>query len=75
VLLEAGTLLVGEIDDELTSLVTGRAGVVAPGEAGRAGALAELGHARLVAGEPAEPALLRPVYLRPPAIGPQQRTG
>jgi len=69
------TLLVGEIDEELTALLAERAGDLAeiaePTTVGRAIALAELGHARLEAGTPQEPALVAPVYLRPPAIGPQ----
>jgi tRNA threonylcarbamoyladenosine biosynthesis protein TsaB len=65
-----GALVTGEVDDALAAMLAGRATV---GEAreGRARALAVLGYARLRAGETAEPALLRPVYLRPPAIGPQ----
>ena len=50
----------------------GLATVREPAAEGRARSLAELGYARLRAGETAEAALLRPVYLRPPAIGPQQ---
>ena len=65
-----GALVTGEVDDALAAMLAGRATV---GEAreGRARALAALGYARLRARETAEPALLRPVYLRPPAIGPQ----
>jgi len=67
------TLLAGEIDDELAALVAGRAEIAPPATTGRAVALAELGHARLEAGTTHEPALVIPVYLRPPAIGPQKR--
>jgi len=71
---EAGTLVVGEIDDKLSALLEGRDVTVrGPTAEGRARSLAELGFARWQAGETAEPALLRPVYLRPPAIGPQQQ--
>ncbi len=69
------TLFVGEVDDELAALLVsateGRA-VVAAGTASirRAGWLAELGWSRLQAGAQAEAALLRPIYLRPPAIDP-----
>jgi hypothetical protein len=75
--LECPALLVGEVDETLAEAV--RAGTrfevrTPPTVASvrRAGALAELGWTRLVAGEPADPALLMAVYLRPPAIGPQQ---
>jgi tRNA threonylcarbamoyladenosine biosynthesis protein TsaB len=66
------TLFVGETDERLTSLLGEIAVVASPAASVRhAAALAELGHARLAAGQTDEPALLRPVYLRPPAIGPQ----
>ncbi len=69
------TLLTGEIDEELTALLTERAGnraeIIAPATLGHSVALAELGHARLEADAAHEPALVAPVYLRPPAIGPQ----
>jgi tRNA threonylcarbamoyladenosine biosynthesis protein TsaB len=71
------TLLTGEIDEELMALLTERAGDLAeiaePTNLGRAVALADLGHARLEAGTTHEPALVAPVYLRPPAIGPQKQ--
>ena len=71
------TLLCGEIDDELAALITERAAdlseIAAPATVGRAVALAELGHARLEAGAAPEPALVAPIYLRPPAIGPQKQ--
>lgn len=71
--LAKGTLVVGEVDETLAELLEGRAVAVhAPAAEGRARSLAELGFARLRAGTAAEPALLRPVYLRPPAIGPQE---
>ncbi len=70
-------LLAGEIDEELTALIAERAGDLAeiaePATVGRAVTLAELGHARLEAGTPHEPALVAPVYPRPPAIGPQKQ--
>jgi tRNA threonylcarbamoyladenosine biosynthesis protein TsaB len=66
-----GTLVVGEIDDKLSMLLEGRAVAVrGPAGEGRARSLAELGFARWQTGQTAEPALLLPVYLRPPAIGP-----
>ena len=71
------TLFAGEIDEELTALLAERAGdfaeIAEPATQGRAVALAELGYARLEAGAPHEPALVAPVYLRPPAIGPQKQ--
>jgi len=65
-----GTLVVGEVDEELAGLLD-RLGVtiLEPAAEGRARSLAQLGYARLSARETAEAALLRPVYLRPPAIG------
>ena len=64
------TLVVGEVDEELAGLVEKLDVLVRePAAEGRARSLAELGFARLSAGETAEAALLRPVYLRPPAIG------
>lgn len=66
-------LIAGEVDEELRSAVASVDGVSCgpASEEGRARSLAALGSRRLVAGAPSEPALLRPVYLRPPAIGPQ----
>jgi tRNA threonylcarbamoyladenosine biosynthesis protein TsaB len=69
-----GSLVVGEIDEKLIALLGGRDVTIRGAAAeGRARSLAELGFARWRAGEMAEPALLRPIYLRPPAIGPQER--
>ncbi len=67
------TLLSGEIDDELAALIADRAEIAAPATVGRATALAKLGQARLEAGGAHEPALVAPIYLRPPAIGPQKQ--
>lgn len=66
------TLLVGEVDDALAELL-GKTAIVASPAASvrRAGALAELAYRRLAAGQADEAALLAPVYMRPPAIGPQ----
>jgi tRNA threonylcarbamoyladenosine biosynthesis protein TsaB len=73
------TLFCGEIDDALAALLRetapGLATIAEPSETGRATALAALGHARLIAGGPHEPALVAPIYLRPPAIGPQPPAG
>jgi tRNA threonylcarbamoyl adenosine modification protein YeaZ len=67
---QSGSLLVGEVDDALASKFA--AGVtVRTDEIGRASALADLGFRRLAAGRVDEAALLVPIYLRPPAIGPR----
>lgn len=71
------TMFVGEIDDELIAYLHQELGDLAVIDAtvtGRATALAALAHARLAAGAPHGPALLVPIYLRPPAIGPQTAT-
>ncbi|MEK7248464.1 MAG: hypothetical protein AAB092_08335, partial [Chloroflexota bacterium] len=61
-----------EIDERLTSHLGALAIIASPAASVRhAAALAELGYARLAAGRTDEPALLKPIYLRPPAIGPQ----
>ncbi len=70
------TLFVGEVDDTLAAGLQEAAGdraVIASPAAStrRAAALAELAHVRLAAGQRDDLRLLRPVYLRPPAIGPQ----
>jgi len=68
-----GALVVGEIDERLSDLLQGRKVTLrGPALEGRARSLARIGFARLSSGELAEPALLRLVYLRPPAIGRQQ---
>jgi tRNA threonylcarbamoyladenosine biosynthesis protein TsaB len=69
------TLVVGEVDEGLASFLTEATGgkaTVAPAAARvrRAAGLAELGFARLQAGGATSPALLRPLYLRPPAVSP-----
>ncbi len=71
--MEEGSLVVGEVEEAFARMVEGRAVIREVAETGRAAALAELGSARLRTGEEAEAALLRPVYLRPPAIGPQEQ--
>jgi tRNA threonylcarbamoyladenosine biosynthesis protein TsaB len=64
------SVAVGEVDEELAGLLAELdVPVREPAAEGRARSLAELGFARLRAGKTAEAALLRPVYLRPPAIG------
>jgi len=72
--LQERTLVVGELDEKLLALLEGRnVTIKAPASEGRARSLAQLGFKRWRAGQTADPALLRPVYLRPPAIGPQER--
>ncbi len=69
-----GTLVVGEIDEKLVALLESRdVTIKGPALEGRARSLAQIGFARWRSGEVAEPALLRPIYLRPPATGPQDR--
>jgi len=68
------TLFVGEIDDDLRETLVRlgeRASFAPEPEMGRATALAAMGHAQLAAGRSENAALLKPIYLRPPAIGPQ----
>ncbi len=69
------TLFVGEIDDELAAHLKDALGpraTLAPPTASirRAATLAQLAHRHLAAGQTDDPALLRPVYLRPPAAIP-----
>jgi tRNA threonylcarbamoyladenosine biosynthesis protein TsaB len=67
----ASAIVAGEVDEALAALLRRRPSIAEPELEGRARSLAELGYQRLIEGETAEPALLRPIYLRPPAIGPQ----
>jgi tRNA threonylcarbamoyladenosine biosynthesis protein TsaB len=70
------TLFTGEVDASLADLLPDLAVVASPSASvRRAGALAELAYRRLAAGDTDEPALLRPIYLRPPAIGPAAPSG
>ncbi len=75
--LSGPTLVVGETDEALVQQLrsaSGQARIVSEvASLRRAGTLAELGFERLCSGAPSDPATLRPVYLRPPAIGPQDR--
>lgn len=71
--IEGPSLITGEIDDTLREAIAGAEGVKIASRAAslrRAGTLAALGHERLAAGQAEEAALVAPVYLRPPAIGP-----
>jgi tRNA threonylcarbamoyladenosine biosynthesis protein TsaB len=73
------TLVVGEVTDALAETLRAVHGDTASfestAELGRAPALAALGYERLSGGGKFEPALVAPVYLRPPAIGPQPAAG
>ena len=74
--LPAETLLCGEEDDALEALLS-EAGVeaaVAPSRR-RADYLAELGWRRLASGRADDVRGLAPLYLREPAIGPQEQAG
>jgi tRNA threonylcarbamoyladenosine biosynthesis protein TsaB len=67
-------LVAGEIDGRLRAELERLEGIRIAASAAsirRAATLAELGYRRLAAGEAADAALVRAVYLRPPAIGPQ----
>jgi tRNA A37 threonylcarbamoyladenosine modification protein TsaB len=66
-----GAIVTGEVDEALATVLRGRVTIAELALEGRARSLAALGYRRLTDGETAEPALLRPIYLRPPAIGPQ----
>lgn len=73
--LRGRTLVVGEVEGELARLLTqgsgGKAVIASPAASlRRAAVLAELAYGRLAAGQGGDPALLRPVYLRPPAVTP-----
>jgi tRNA A37 threonylcarbamoyladenosine modification protein TsaB len=72
--LPAGALVTGEIDDALAAELSARGHSVVRGAASvrRAALLAELGWRRLQAGRTDDPKSLVPLYLREPAIGPQQ---
>jgi tRNA threonylcarbamoyladenosine biosynthesis protein TsaB len=70
------TLFVGEVSDTLAETLRnalGASATIKPTPTlGRAAALAALGYRRLQESDEHEPALVAPLYLRPPAIGPQQ---
>jgi tRNA threonylcarbamoyladenosine biosynthesis protein TsaB len=69
--IDGPTLVVGEVDEALATLLQAGAPVeIVTDEVPRARALAVLGNERLLAGGEHEPALVRPVYLRSPVIGP-----
>lgn len=72
---EDGSLIVGEIDDELREKAKSVRFASAAASLRRAGSLAALGFERLSRGDTDEAALIAPVYLRPPAIGPQPPAG
>lgn len=72
--IETQTLIVGETDENLQHVLLETAGQAVFASASvsvrRAGTLAGLGYERLSKGKADEAALLAPMYLRPPAIGP-----
>lgn len=70
--ISAGDVVTGDVDDELAREVAERGANIAPPRAHRVVALAEHCYARLAAGASDDPASLVPLYLRGPAIGPQQ---
>jgi tRNA threonylcarbamoyladenosine biosynthesis protein TsaB len=67
-----GDVLTGDIDDELERAAQGAGATVASADRHRVIALAALGHRRLASGSADDPGTLVPVYLRGPAIGPQE---
>jgi tRNA threonylcarbamoyladenosine biosynthesis protein TsaB len=72
--LEAGDLICGDadrLDDVARSLLTAAGGRIVSMQASRVMAVAALGWSRLQRGEFDNPDTLVPLYLRPPAIGPQ----
>ncbi len=71
--LPATALVTGEVDEELATDLAGRGHRAVRGAATvrRAALLAELGWLRLQAGGTVDSKTLVPLYLRPPAIGPQ----
>lgn len=73
--ISARTIFVGEVDEALAAMLGPLAEVGRQDNVGRATALAELAYRRLADGDVDEAALLAPIYLRPPAIGPQTVAG
>jgi len=77
--IDDGLLLTGEADATLAGILrsAGKTCYLTTGAASvrRAGTLAELGHLHLAAGAASDPALVRAIYLRPPAIGAQKQSG
>ncbi len=73
--LPAGALLVGELEDAVAADLVQGGNRVVRGAASlrRAAVLAELGWQRLQDGRTDDPKSVEPLYLREPAIGPQNR--
>jgi tRNA threonylcarbamoyladenosine biosynthesis protein TsaB len=67
----ADDAVTGDLDDELMAALFERGAFVASAKAHRVVALAALGALRLAAGRTDDPRALVPLYLREPAIGPQ----
>jgi len=66
-----GDIVTGDLDDELTAALLERGAAVASANTHRVVALAALGERRLAADRTDDPRALVPLYLREPAIGPQ----
>jgi len=71
--LRDGDVVTGDIDDGLHARIRDVGAAVATPNAHRVTALARAGRARLAAARLDDPTALVPLYLRAPAIGPQQR--
>lgn len=71
--LRDGDIVTGDIDDELHARIRDVGAAVATPNAHRVTALARVGAGQLAAGRVDDPTALVPLYLRAPAIGPQQR--
>jgi len=69
------TIFVGEVDEALAGILGSLAEAARQDNVGRATVLAELAYLRLADGDVDDAALLAPIYLRPPAIGPQTVAG
>ena len=70
----AGDIVIGDIDDDLTAVLSTVGASAASRQQHRVVALAALGQARLAAGRADDVTALVPLYLRAPAIGPQRNT-
>ena len=70
-----GTLITGEVDEALASLLTASAVLVGAGAIRRPSVIAELAWRKLHDGRSDDLAALSPIYLREPMIGPQKTTG
>jgi tRNA threonylcarbamoyladenosine biosynthesis protein TsaB len=71
--IEAGDVVVGDIDDELAAALARAGASTASANQHRVVGLAAMGHQRLAARRIDDPTALVPLYLRAPAIGPQTK--